>query len=150
MKTNLSVTGRAYELLYSGEAEEDENGNVATPDVKMRAIDPATAFVVYDTTIDQHSLFGVRYYVVNYDSQSQYYVDVYTADTTYHFKSSTTSESPSNDYTLIDQESTNFGAVPLTEFINNENRTGDWEAKLDEIDAYDLAMSEMAKVSATM
>lgn len=144
MKTNLSVTGRAYELLYSGEAVEDEDGNVPTPDVKMRAIDPATAFVVYDTSIDQHSLFGVRYYVVNYDNQDQYYVDVYTVDTTYHFKSSTTSESPSGDYTLIDQESTNFGAVPLTEFINNENRTGDWEAKLDEIDAYDLAMSEMA------
>lgn len=144
MKTNLSVTGRAYELLYSGEAEEDESGNVATPDIKIRAIDPATAFVVYDTTIDQHSLFGVRYYVVNYDNQFQYYVDVYTADTTYHFKSSTTSESLSGDYTLIGQENTNFGAVPLTEFINNEDRTGDWEAKLDEIDAYDLAMSEMA------
>lgn len=144
MKTNLSVTGRAYELLYSGEAVEDEDGNVPTPDVKMRAVDPATAFVVYDTSIDQHSLFGVRYYVVNYDNQDQYYVDVYTADTTYHFRSSTTSESPSGDYTLIDQESTNFGAVPLTEFVNNENRTGDWEAKLDEIDAYDLAMSEMA------
>ena len=144
MKTNLSVTGRAYELLYSGEAVEDEDGNVPTPDVKMRAIDPATAFVVYDTSIDQHSLFGVRYYVVNYDNQDQYYVDVYTADTTYHFRSSTTSESPDGDYTLIDQESTNFGAVPLTEFVNNENRTGDWEAKLDEIDAYDLAMSEMA------
>ncbi|NMV48474.1 phage portal protein [Lactobacillus reuteri] len=144
MKTNLSVTGRAYELLYSGEAEEDENGNVATPDIKMRAIDPATAFVVYDTSIDQHSLFGVRYYVVNYDNQNQYYIDVYTADTTYHFESSTTSESPNGDYTLLSSESTSFGAVPLTEFINNEDRTGDWEAKLDEIDAYDLAMSEMA------
>ena len=144
MKTNLSVTGRAYELLYSGEATEDNEGNVPTPEVKIRAIDPATAFVVYDTTIDQHSLFGVRYYAVNYDNKYQYYVDVYTADTTYHFESSTTSESPSGDYTLIGQENTNFGAVPLTEFINNEDRTGDWEAKLDEIDAYDLAMSEMA------
>lgn len=144
MKTNLSVTGRAYELLYSGKAEEDDNGNVATPEVKMRAIDPATAFVVYDTSIAQHSLFGVRYYVVNYDNQEQYYVDVYTADTTYHFKSSTTSESPNGDYTLLSQENTTFSAVPLTEFINNENKTGDWETKLDEIDAYDLAMSEMA------
>lgn len=144
MKTNLSVTGRAYELLYAGDAVEDEKGNVATPDVKMRAIDPATAFVVYDTSIDKHSLFGVRYYVVNYDNQQQYYVDVYTADTTYHFKSADISESPSGDYTLLSQEETNFGAVPLTEFDNNENRTGDWEAKLDEIDAYDLAMSEMA------
>lgn len=144
MKTNLSVTGRAYELLYAGDAVEDDQGNVATPDVKMRAIDPATAFVVYDTSIDRHSLFGVRYYVVNYDNQQQYYVDVYTANKTYHFKSADISESPSGDYTLLSQEETNFGAVPLTEFDNNENRTGDWEAKLDEIDAYDLAMSEMA------
>lgn len=144
MKTNLSVTGRAYELLYADEAEEDSDGNVATPDVKMRAIDPSTAFVVYDTSIDQHSLFGVRYYVVNYDNQQQYYVDVYTANKTYHFKSNDTSNSSTGNYTLIGQEQTNFGAVPLTEFINNENKTGDWESKLDEIDAYDLAMSEMA------
>ncbi|HJF54393.1 MAG TPA: phage portal protein [Limosilactobacillus coleohominis] len=144
MKTNLSVTGRAYELLYADKAKEDSDGNVATPDVKMRAIDPSTAFVVYDTTIDQHSLFGVRYYVVNYDNQQQYYADVYTANKTYHFKSNDTSNSSTGNYTLIGQEQTNFGAVPLTEFINNENKTGDWESKLDEIDAYDLAMSEMA------
>lgn len=148
MKTNLSVTGRAYELLYADEVEEDSDGNVAIPNVKMRAIDPATAFVVYDTTIDQHSLFGVRYYVVNYDNQQQYYVDVYTANKTYHFKSNDTSNSSTGNYTLIGKEQTNFGAVPLTEFINNENKTGDWESKLDEIDAYDLAMSEMANSEA--
>lgn len=144
MKTNLSVTGRAYELLYACEAVEDDDGNVATPDVKMRAIDPATAFVVYDTSIDRHSLFGVRYYMVNYDNKQQYYVDVYTDDMTYHFRSNTANEDNSGDYTLLEKETTSFSAVPLTEFINNENKTGDWESKLDEIDAYDLAMSEMA------
>lgn len=144
MKTNLSVTGRAYELLYASEAVEDDDGNVATPDVKMRAIDPATAFVVYDTSIDRHSLFGVRYYMVNYDNKQQYYVDVYTDDMTYHFRSNTANEDNSGDYTLLEKETTSFSAVPLTEFINNENKTGDWESKLDEIDAYDLAMSEMA------
>ncbi|UXC68586.1 phage portal protein [Limosilactobacillus vaginalis] len=145
MKTNLSVTGRAYELLYAGEVTEDDNGNVQTPEIKMRAIDPATAFVVYDTSIDRHSLFGVRYYTVEYNSKQYSYIDVYTANTTYHFKNSEGLTSQSgNDYELINQEQTSFGTVPLTEFINNENRTGDWESKLDEIDAYDLAMSEMA------
>ena len=142
MKTNLSTTGRAYELLYASESVKDEDGNYLTPDVKLRAIDPATAFVVYDTTIDRHSLFGVRYYMVDYDGDQTYYIDVYTADTTYHLKS--TDVSASGQYSLLSDETTNFGAVPLTEFINNENRTGDWESKLDEIDAYDLAMSEMA------
>lgn len=144
MKTNLSITGRAYELMFAGEAEQDDKGDYQVPDVKMRPVDPATAFVVYDTSIDRHSLFGVRYYVVNYDSKQQYYIDVYTADTTYHFKSDDAIQSPDGNYSLLDQEQTNFGGVPLTEYINNENRTGDWESKLDEIDAYDLAMSEMA------
>lgn len=145
MKTNLSVTGRAYELLYAGDAEEDDEGNVKTPDVKLRAIDPATAFVVYDTSIDRHSLFGVRYYTVEYNSRTISYVDVYTADMTYHFISEDglTTQSGS-DYQLVSQEQTSFGAVPLTEYVNNESKTGDWESKLDEIDAYDLAMSEMA------
>ena len=142
MKTNLSTTGRAYELLYASESTKDADGNYLTPDVKMRAIDPATAFVVYDTTIDQHSLFGVRYYMVDYDNKQTYYVDVYTANMTYHLK--TTDLSVNGNYSLLSKESTSFGAVPLTEFINNENKTGDWESKLDEIDAYDLAMSEMA------
>lgn len=145
MKTNLSVTGRAYELLYAGDAEEDDEGNVKTPDVKLRAIDPATAFVVYDTSIDRHSLFGVRYYTVEYNSRTISYVDVYTADMTYHFMSEDglTTQSGS-DYQLVSQEQTSFGAVPLNEYVNNESKTGDWESKLDEIDAYDLAMSEMA------
>lgn len=144
MKTNLSTTGRAYELLYSDdEAPVDDDGNVGTPNVKLRAIDPATAFVVYDTSIDKHSLFGVRYYMVDYNDEQQYYVDVYTADTTYHLHS-TTNVAADADYELLSKEETNFGAVPLTEFDNNENRTGDWESKLDEIDAYDLAMSDMA------
>lgn len=144
MKTNLSVTGRAYELLFAGEAQQDDDGNYHTPEVSMRPVDPATAFVVYDTSIQKHSLFGVRYYVVNYNDNQQYFVDVYTADTTYHFQSSELVQSTAGDYTLIGQEDTNFGGVPLTEYINNENMTGDWESKLDEIDAYDLAMSEMA------
>lgn len=144
MKTNLSVTGRAYELLFAGEAQQDDDGNYHTPEVSMRPVDPATAFVVYDTSIQKHSLFGVRYYVVNYNDNLQYFVDVYTADTTYHFQSSELVQSTAGDYTLIGQEDTNFGGVPLTEYINNENMTGDWESKLDEIDAYDLAMSEMA------
>lgn len=144
MKINLSTTGRAYELLYTGQSEEDQDGNYLTPDVKLRAIDPATAFVVYDTSIEHHSLFGVRYYTVEYNGDTYGYVDVYTADTTYHFEVDGGLDVNVDDYQLTDSEATSFGAVPLTEYINNENHTGDWEAKLDEIDAYDLAMSEMA------
>ena len=143
MKINLSTTGRAYELLYAGESVQ-QDGHWLTPDVKLRAVDPATAFVVYDTSIDRHSLFGVRYYTIDYNGSLYSYVDVYTADVTYHYEVKDGPNSNGGDYTLTSQETTSFGAVPLTEYINNENKTGDWEAKLDQIDAYDLAMSEMA------
>lgn len=143
MKINLSTTGRAYELLYAGKSVQ-QDGHWLTPDVKLRAVDPATAFVVYDTSIDRHSLFGVRYYTIDYNGSLYSYVDVYTADVTYHYEVKDGPNSNGGDYTLTSQETTSFGAVPLTEYINNENKTGDWEAKLDQIDAYDLAMSEMA------
>lgn len=144
MKTNLSVTGRAYELLYTEQPTQNDDGSTNTAKVKLKAIDPLTAFVVYDTSIEQAPLFGVRYYLVDYDDElaKGYYVDVYTADTVYHYHAG---ENPTNaSMELIGTDNTGFGVEPLTEYINNEERTGDWEAKLDEIDAYDKALSEMA------
>lgn len=144
MKTNLSVTGRAYELLYTDQPTKNEDGSLNTAQVKLKAIDPLTAFVVYDTSIEQRPLFGVRYYLVDYDDAGTqgYYVDVYDAGTIYHYYAG---ENPTNaDMRLLGKDNTGFGVEPMTEFINNEDRTGDWEAKLDEIDAYDKAMSEMA------
>lgn len=46
--------------------------------------------------------------------------------------------------TLTDTEEHFFQQVPLTEYSLNEERVGAWETKLDEIDAYDQALSEMA------
>ena len=144
MKTNLSVTGRAYELMYTEQPTKNEDGSFNTAKVKMKAVDPLTAFVVYDTSIEEKPLFGVRYYLVDYDDAGTqgYYVDVYTADTIYHYYAG---ENPTNaDMKLVGTDNSGFGVEPLTEYANNEDRTGDWESKLDEIDAYDKALSEMA------
>lgn len=144
MKTNLSVTGRAYELMYTDRPTVNEDGSTNAADVKMKAVDPLTAFVVYDTSIEEQPLFGVRYFLVDYDDSGEqgYYVDVYTADSIYHFYAG---ENPTNaDMKLLSTDNSSFGVEPLTEFANNEDRTGDWESKLDEIDAYDKALSEMA------
>lgn len=132
MAKNLNNTGRAYELVY---AEEGSN------QIKMRAIDPANCFVVYDTTIERHSLFAVRYYLIDFMATSTFYVEVYTDDHVYYFKAD---NSPTADYTLTDQTEHYFGAVPVTEYNLNDERIGTWEVKLDEIDAYDKSLSEMA------
>lgn len=131
MKKNLSVTGRAYELEYVREG---------TNNVAIKSIDPANAFVVYDTTIEQHSLFAVRYYLVNFMKKPQYFVEVYTDDTIYYF---TAGQSPSVNLKFDHKEEHYFFAVPLTEYINNDDRMGDWEASLDKIDGIDKSVSEM-------
>lgn len=135
IKKNLSITGRAYELIYT---DKDEKGK---PVVKLTVLDPANAFVVYDTSVEQHSLFGVYYYMVRYNDQSYYYVTAYTAKMIYHFQPVTSID---EKLIITSKEEHYFDAVPITEFSNNDERLGDWEADLDLIDAYDKAISEMA------
>lgn len=132
MGKNLSVTGRAYELAYVR-----ENSN----NVALKALDPVNAFVIYDDTIEHHSLFGVYYYMIEYDNKQSWYVTVYTDDKIYYYQALTSLQ---EEMTLDHDEQHYFGAVPLTEYVNNDERMGDWEAKLDTIDAYDKALSEMA------
>lgn len=135
IKKNLSITGRAYELVYTEKGEDDK------PVVKLTVLDPANAFVVYDTSVEQHSLFGVYYYAVKYDDKTYYYITAYTAKNIYHFHPVT---EISEDLVIDSTDPHYFGRVPITEFSNNDERLGDWEADLDLIDAYDKAISEMA------
>lgn len=54
LETDLSIYGRAYELVYSNsEAQE-----------RVTKLEPEQTFVVYDDTIAQNSLFGVRFYQI--------------------------------------------------------------------------------------
>ncbi|ERL63850.1 phage portal protein [Schleiferilactobacillus shenzhenensis] len=130
---NASVTGRAYELLYVGKDETEPS---------LRAIDPLNAFVVYDTTVEQHSLFGVYYYASDIlGVGKRFYVTIYTDSEMYTYEPV---GGPSAELKPQTDNEHFFGAVPLTEFLNSDERMGDWEAKLDEIDARDKSLSEMA------
>lgn len=135
IKKNLSITGRAYELLYT------DKGLDGKPVIKLTVLDPANAFVVYDTSVEQHSLFGVYYYMVQYDDKPYYYATAYTAQSIYHFRPTA---SIGEDLVVESKEQNYLKNVPITEFANNDERLGDWEADLDLIDAYDKAISEMA------
>ena len=137
IKTDLSIYGRAYELLNP---EEDENGNVV---LKLYHLAPEQTFVIYDDTYQQKSLLGVNYYEVDYGSgHRKMVVRVYSDDMI---------------YTYVDDNQDKFGlrlvdepvqhylkGVPINEFKNNEDRTGAYESVLDDIDAYDLSQSELA------
>lgn len=133
MAINLMNTGRAYELMYVHEN---------TTDPAFAVLDPANTFVVYDTTINQHSLFAVNFNFVSYNNTRTYYVDVYTDMEIFHFKAN--NDLASNLEYMGDFDTHNFRQVPITEFRLNNDRVGAWESKLDAIDAYDKSMSEMA------
>lgn len=132
MKKHLSVTGRAFELLY---VRKDST------DMRVKALDPSSAFVVYDTTVEQHSLFAVYYYPVDFMGNQQWYITVYTDDYIYTYKPT----AAATDELVPAQSIPHFFlGVPITEYINNDERMGDWEKDLDYIDSYDKALSEMA------
>ncbi|GHP12986.1 phage portal protein [Lentilactobacillus fungorum] len=132
MGKNLANVGRAYELLYVPQ-------NSKQP--KITAIDPNSAFVVWSTDVEPVELFAVRYYVVNVADETYYQVEVYTDNHIYYFNCK---DNPDSDWTLDHSDEHFFKEVPLIEYRLNEERVGAWETKLDELDAYDQALSEMA------
>lgn len=132
MSKNLSVCGRAYELEYIKEN---------TTDAKIRALKPDETFVVYDTTIEAHSLFGIRHYTTQYQGEIKYWAELYTDNLVFYFSGDGFYNS---QLSLDDTEENKLPEMPITEFLNNDERMGDWEAKMDDIDAVDKAKSSMA------
>jgi len=129
---DASLYGKAVELIYA-----DENSQARTS-----ALDPRNAFVVYDNTVENKAMLGVRYYQT-YDVSgklSGYDVIVYTdaAETIYH--GPTLIEALDN--TLVTETPHYFGRVPMVEYWNNDNESSDFEAVLPLINAYDKLQSD--------
>lgn len=139
IEKDLSVCGRAYDLVYVNENENTLN---------LAKVDPTTAFVVYDDSIKAKPLFAVRYYeigVLDDNLQEQY--EIYTDAALFKYHSNgglPETNSPEQAVIFDDSEPLFFGRVPLTEYKNNDERTGDWEPELDQMDALDKALSTMA------
>lgn len=139
IEKDLSVCGRAYDLVYVNENENTLN---------LAKVDPTTAFVVYDDSIKAKPLFAVRYYetgVLDDNLQEQY--EIYTDSSLFKYHSNgglPETNSPEQAVVFDDSEPLFFGRVPLTEYKNNDERTGDWEPELDQMDALDKALSTMA------
>lgn len=135
IKTDLSIYGRAYELLTVGLKDEKAF-------VKLVKLDPEKTFVVYDDTTDNNSLFGVYYYSIDYgDGVRKDFINVYTEDIIYIYLNN---NQDGLGLHLHDFDEHSFASVPINEYANNEDRTGAYEPVLDSIDAYDLSQSELA------
>ncbi len=114
-----AVFGRAVSLCYE--------------DASLRphvcALDPRSAFVVYDDTVAQDPLFGVYVSGAGQDRQ----LLVYTKSQAARF---------SAQGRLLEVKPHPFRALPMTEYLNGTDAHGDFEDVLALIDAYDLLQAD--------
>ncbi len=126
---DASVYGKGVELCYA-----DPKSNP-----RMAQVDPRTAFVVYDSTVEHAPLFGVvlRKKTNSMLEQIGEWITLYT-DTMMVGYERVGSETP----LLVSQERHYFGWVPLVEYWNNDREMGDFEPVEGLINAYDILQSD--------
>lgn len=127
-----SLFGKGVELVYADES--------VTP--RSAALDPRTAFVVYDTTVAARPLFGVSHRAVT-DERGRpraHEVTVFLKDRSVVYRAACLSELGKKN---PDRQTPHyFGRVPLIEYWNNDEETGDFESVLSLLDAYDTVQSD--------
>lgn len=132
MEKDLSVFGVAYELIYlSGD----------DPEIDVKCIDPRGIFLVTDDTIDKNKLFGVHYQEVKnlQGAVSHYILKYYNDNRVITYKSA---GEAMTDFLIVNAKPHYFGAVPINEYRNNEEKQGDFEQAISLIDAYNLLQSD--------
>ncbi|GGP07299.1 phage portal protein [Oceanobacillus neutriphilus] len=121
-----SIYGHAYEFLY-----QDEEART-----RVTYIKPQEAFLIYDDTIAQEPLYGVR---VIKDKEGRSKGSIYSKEDERHFYTG-------EDGLIIEQESIDhfFQDVPLIEYVENEERQSAFESVESLINANDKGLSEKA------
>lgn len=117
------IYGHAFELIYLDDTE-----------ICVSHLPPTQAFAVYDDSIVRHQIYGVRYFK---DADGVLRGSFSDAFTVTHF-------ADNDGFTFEAPEPHYFGAVPLHEYVFNEERKGVFERILTLCRAYDKAISEKA------
>ena len=128
---DASLYGKAVELAYADEQ--------ARPQVA--ALDPRSAFVVYGNDVASTPLLGVRMYdIIGQDGKaSGVEVIVYTEMHEFVYRG----KDQAAAIKATPEETPHFfGHLPMVEYWNNDDETGDFEHVKALIDAYDLLQSD--------
>ena len=130
---DASIYGKGVCICYM-------NGEGATRPM-VATIDPRTAFVVYDDTVEHKAQFGVHMYkrkAADGGTEIQM-VDVYTETERIEF----VGRGAGGALNMSEENVPHyFGGVPIVEFWNNADETGDFEPVISLIDAYDAIESD--------
>jgi SPP1 family phage portal protein len=126
----VSIYGRAYELHYI-----DADGAN-----RFSLVKPIDMDIVRDDSLENDILYAIRK-VPQYDiltDKTTYKIELYNAETV---KVYTTNETMSA-VNFVSEEPHYYGMVPVVEYINNEQKLGDFEQVISLIDAYDKLESD--------
>ncbi len=126
---SMSIKGVAYELIYMNGSE-----------IELTELSANECFLIYDTTVQENVIAGVRFFYIDdyLADKSVLKVEVYTEDRIIYY------EEAEDGLTEENEEEHYFKAVPIIEYANNKEKTGDYEKVIDLINAYDLAVSDTA------
>lgn len=125
---DVSIFGLQYEYVYANEQAEP----------KSCEIDNQNAIIVYDDTVEHNKLFGLIYRPIFKGETFKYWEIIYCDD-----KVVRTYKSYSKSLNQVGQDQTHkFGKVPMIQYKNNPELSGDFEPVITLIDAYNLLQSD--------
>lgn len=130
---DISILGIGNELIYMNDEK--------VPGIELAVLSPLNTFLVCDTTVKHKPMFAINY-IEKIDIEGKakgYDVNVYTEDKKYKYF---TEELNSNSIELKDEKEHFFKGIPIIEYKNNKNSTGDFETVLTLIDAYNILQSD--------
>ncbi|MGI6691170.1 MAG: phage portal protein [Christensenellales bacterium] len=128
---DASLYGKGVELCYADEQ--------ARP--RTAALDPRSAFVVYGNDVASTPLLGVRYYSTFSMDGKVDGMEIHAYTNSMHMvyrgkdREAAAKATPEMDAHYFD-------GIPIVEYWNNDDETGDFEHVMTLIDAYDILQSD--------
>lgn len=135
----LSAMGVGYELHYLSLVPGTETETI--PNITW--IDPRGMILVVDDTVDRNKLFAIRpVEKQNLKREKFWEIQVYTAKGVFTYRSKTKKLSETDLMDKPKYKEHFYQAVPVVEFRNNEEKQGDYEQQLSQIDKYNLLQTD--------
>lgn len=131
---NAAIYGSSAEIVFADSRSMPRSA----------ALEPGSAFVCYDDTVEHRPIFGVHilahYPLVGDGGADGYSVTVYTDNHIYGYRVPYLKDIRYTEHTT--EKEHYFGGVPLIEYWNSEDERGDFEPVESLIDAYDTLESD--------
>lgn len=131
LEKQMGIYGKSYEMIFA-----DENS-----EPKSVCLSPMNTFVVYGTSVAQNPLFGVHYYKRQDINGRVIGICAIVCDKSFVYTFENDADSFVN-MKLTKKEQHYFGDVPILEYVNNEEKQGDFEQIIPLIDAYNILQSD--------